>query len=67
MHKGDDTFVLDLVRADRLLLSYKRGVIDRAEVRRQLFTECGVPSHLLDTAIEEIEDISLSEAEHRVE
>jgi hypothetical protein len=58
--------VLDLAQADRLMLSYKRGLITRRNLKRKL-AECGVPEHLLDQAILETDVYPLAELEWRVE
>lgn len=60
------TIILDLVEADRLLLRYKRGEINRVEVRREMRL-VGVPSELIDDAILETDDLPLSVLEANAE
>jgi hypothetical protein len=57
--------VLDLAQADRLLLSYKRGLLSRAAARRKLVEDCGV-GEFADRALDEAEATPLYMLEDRV-
>lgn len=59
----DEAYVLDLEAADKLLLSYKRGVISRSEVSVRLLCEAGIPPHLVERAIDETDDTDIRELE----
>ena len=58
--------LLDLEHADRLMLSYKRGLITLNALRRKLAQDAGLSESMLDRAILETQQTPIHELERRV-
>jgi hypothetical protein len=59
-----DVHVLDLVKGDKVLLAYKRGIYTREQVKKKLLDECGLGTEeFADMAIAETDAMPLEKFE----
>jgi len=65
-HDATDEAFLDLVRADALLLDYKRGKVGREMLRLRLISECGYPAHLIEALTHRIDGTPLEQVEREL-